>query len=31
VAAIAFALGLVLLFSVVTLALFFAGGGPLGH
>jgi hypothetical protein len=30
VAAIAFALGLVLLFSVVTLALFFAGGGPFG-
>jgi hypothetical protein len=30
VAAIAFALGLVLLFSVVTLALFFAVGGPFG-
>ena len=30
VAAIAFALGLVLLFSVVTLVLFFAVGGPFG-
>lgn len=30
VAAIALALGLVLLFSVLSLALFFAGGGPFG-
>jgi hypothetical protein len=30
VAALALALGIVLLFSLVTLALFFAGGGPFG-
>lgn len=30
VAAVALALGIVLLFSLVTLALFFAGGGPFG-